>query len=342
MLSNQTVRTGLFLSVFLTRLAMTQAPEITYAERLGWPSGTKAVIFHVDDVGMSHNSNLGAIKAVGEGIATSLSIMMPCSWVPEYAAHLKAHPQTDAGVHLTLTSEWKNYRWGPVVGKPAVPGLVDTDGYLWHNVTDVVAHATPDEVETEMRAQIDKALSMGIEPTHLDAHMGTCFHPLYIDRYVKVGIEKKIPILMFGGHMQHIGNEAGPLRPLVLSIAERVWQAGLPVLDDLVTQPTQAKDYEKKKAELIQLLREMKPGVTQIIVHCTVQTEVFSHISGSGPNREAELRLMTDPDIKAFIESEGIVLTTWRELKNRRKQVAIGAASSLKLQSQQNSQNHPH
>ncbi len=318
MLLKQLVKTGLLLSMILTRLAVTQAEEITYAERLGWPSGTKVVIFHVDDVGMSHNSNMGAIKAVEEGIATSLSIMMPCSWAPEYANYLKANPKTDAGVHLTLTSEWKNYRWGPVAGKPAVPGLTDTDGYLWHNVSDVVAHAAADEVETEIRAQIDKALSMGIVPTHLDAHMGTCFHPLFIDRYVKVGIEKKIPVLIFGGHMQHIGNEAGPLRLLVLSIAQRVWEAGLPVIDDLVTRPTSAKDYEKKKAELIKLLRDMKPGITEIIVHCTVQTEVFSHISGSGPNREAELRLLTDPDIKAFIESEGIVLTTWRELKKRR------------------------
>ncbi|NQT04100.1 MAG: ChbG/HpnK family deacetylase [Planctomycetes bacterium] len=325
MLLNQSFRTVLLLSAIFTRLDVTIAREVTYAERLGWPSGTKVVIFHVDDVGMSHNSNMGAIKSVEDGIATSLSIMMPCPWVPEYAAHLKAHPNTDAGVHLTLTSEWKNYRWGPVIGKPAVPGLVDPGGYLWKNVPDVVAHATADEFETEIRAQIDKALSMGIEPTHLDSHMGTCFVPQFIDRYVKVGIEKKIPILIFGGHMQYIGDEVGPLRPLVNSIAEKVWKAGLPVIDDLVTKPTRARNYEERKAELIKLLSDMKPGITQIIVHCTVQTEVFSHISGSGPNREAELRLLTDPDIKKFIESEGIILTTWRELKKRREQAATFA-----------------
>ncbi len=317
---NQSFRTVLLLSAFFMRLDVTIAGEATYAERLGWPTGTKVVIFHVDDVGMSHNSNMGAIKAVEEGLATSLSIMMPCPWVPEYAAHLKAHPHTDAGIHLTLTAEWKNYRWGPVAGKPAVPGLVDPGGYLWKNVPDVVAHATADEFEAEIRAQIDKALSMGIEPTHLDSHMGTCFVPQFIERYVKVGIEKKIPILMIGGHMQHIGDEVGSLRTLVGSIAEKVWKAGLPVIDDLVTKPTRARNYDERKAELIKLLRDMKPGITQIIVHCTVQSEVFSHISGSGANREAELRLLTDPDIKKFIESEGIILTTWRELKKRREQ----------------------
>jgi len=297
------------------------AETATYAERLGWPKGTKAVIFHVDDAGMSHNSNMGAIKATEDGVATSTSIMMPCSWVPELAAYLKEHPQVDAGVHLTLTAEWKKYRWGPVAGKSAVPGLVDSEGCLWHNVLDVVGHATVDEVETEMRAQIDKALSMGIEPTHLDSHMGTCFHPGFIDRYVKLGIEKKIPILIFGGHMQHIGGEAAPFKPLVMSLAQKVWDSGLPVIDDLVTKPTDADTYEQRKAQLTTLLREMKPGITEIIVHCTVQTEVFSHISGSGPAREAELRLLTDPDIKKLIESEGIVLTTWRELKQRRQAV---------------------
>jgi predicted glycoside hydrolase/deacetylase ChbG (UPF0249 family) len=318
MRSNRLVRIILLSSMIFTGPTMTHAKELTYAERLGWPAGAKIVMFHVDDVGMSHNSNVGAVKAVEEGIATSLSIMMPCSWVPEFAAYLETHPHVDAGLHLTLTAEWKNYRWGPVAGKPAVPGLVDMHGYLWHNVSDVVAHATADEVETEIRAQIDRALSMGIHPTHLDAHMGTCFHPQFVDRYVKVGIERKIPVLMFGGHMQYIDDEVGPHKPLVRSIADKLWNAGLPVIDDLVTQPTRARDYEQKKAELIRLLRDMKPGITQIIVHCTVQTEVFSYISGSGPSREAELRLLTDPDVKAFIESEGIILTTWRELKRRR------------------------
>lgn len=315
---NRIVIAALALFTMFAGLNAADTETPTYAERLGWPTGTKVVIFHVDDAGMSHNSNMGAIKAIEDGVATSTSVMMPCSWVPEMAEYVKSHPQIDVGVHLTLTAEWKNYRWGPVSGKPAVPGLTDGDGYLWRSVPDVVAHATADEVETEMRAQIDKALAMGIKPTHLDSHMGTCFQPGYLDRYIKVGIEKQISILIMGGHMEHIGAEAGPLKPLVKSIAKTVWDAGLPVIDDLVTQPTRAQDYDQRKAELIKLLADIKPGITEIIVHCTVQTEVFSHISGSGPTREAELRLLTDKDVKTFIEHEGIALTTWRELKKRR------------------------
>jgi chitin disaccharide deacetylase len=294
-------------------------PPRTYAERLGWPRGTRAVIFHVDDAGMSYDSNLGTIQALEGGVATSLSVMMPCPWVPHMAAYLQDHPQADAGVHLTLTAEWKNYRWGPVAGPAAVPGLVDPQGYLWQRVADVVRHATVEEFEREIRAQIDKALALGLRPTHLDSHMGTCFQAPFLETYVKVGIEKKIPILIFGGHMQHIGAEAGAFKPLLQALADKVWQAGLPVLDDLVTQPTDAKEYEQRKQQLLKLLGGLKPGVTQIIVHCTAPTEAFAHISGSGPARAAELRLMLDPDIRACIQKEGIVLTTWRELKQRRE-----------------------
>lgn len=293
--------------------------ETTYAERLGWPRGTRAVILHVDDAGMSYDSNMGAIKALGDGVATSVSIMMPCPWVPHFAAYVQEHPQTDAGIHLTLNAEWKNYRWGPVASKSAVPGLLDPHGYLWHDVRDVVGHASADEFEAEIRAQLDKALALGIRPTHLDSHMGTCFQPPFIERYVQLGIEKGIPILIFGGHMQHIGAEAAGFKPLLRMLAERAWNAGLPVLDDLVTKPTTARDYEQRKRELIALLRDMKPGVTQIIVHCTAPTEAFAHISGTGEARAAELRLMTDPDIRAFIDEQGIVLTNWREIHERRR-----------------------
>src|SRR5438045_113280 len=102
----------------------------TFAERLGWKGNDVVVILHVDDVGMSHSSNLGAIEATGKGAATSFSIMMPCPWVPEIARHLKNHPAADSGLHLTLTSEWQIYRWGPLAGKSQVPGLVDAEGCL--------------------------------------------------------------------------------------------------------------------------------------------------------------------------------------------------------------------
>ncbi len=316
--ANRPVRAVVALCLISMGCAFGASQPVTYAGRLGWPGGTRVVIFHVDDAGMSYDSNLGTTRAIEQGVATSTSVMMPCPWVPQFAAYVQEHPQIDVGIHLTLNAEWKNYRWGPVAGRSAVPGLVDEHGYLWHEVADVVGHATPDEFEAEIRAQLEKALAMGIQPTHLDSHMGTCFQPQFIERYVKVGIEKGIPILMIGGHMQHVGEEVGAFKPFIYALAEKTWNAGLPVIDDLVTRPTNANNFEGRKHELIELLRNMKPGITEIIVHCTAPTEVFQHISGSGRTREAELNLMLDPDIRAFIKDQGIILTTWRELKSRR------------------------
>lgn len=321
-----------FVSAIFAGCVLTEkAPvpnEKTYAERLNWPAGSKVVIFHVDDVGMSQESNAGAIKALENGVATSWSVMMPCGWVPEIKAYLKNNPQVDVGVHITLTSEWDNYRWFPVSGAKAVPGLVDKDGYFRDSVKEVAAAASADEVETEIRAQVDKAVAMGIKPTHIDSHMGAVLRPEFIGRYIKVGIEKDIPVMMVGGHLQHVGAEAVGYEDKLRQLSEKLWRAGLPVLDDLVTTPTKANDYSERKAQLITLLKEMKPGVTQIIVHCSDAGEHFKNISGSGPARLSEMNLMMDKDIKEVIKKEEIILTTWRQLKQRRQAVMDGPVAS--------------
>ncbi len=172
----------------------------TYAEKLGWPKGAKVLILHVDDAGMSHDSDDGVEKATGEGVATSTSVMMPCPWVPEIVKYIKEHPNLDAGLHLTLTSEWSNYRWGPLAGKENVPGLVDKQGSMYAGVGAVYFSATPDEVDKEIRAQYDRAITMGFKPTHLDSHMGTLFaKPAFMEKYIKLGIEKQVPVMFPGG-----------------------------------------------------------------------------------------------------------------------------------------------
>ena len=124
-----------------------QNSDSTYAEKLGYPKGARLLILHVDDAGMSYDSNQGAIEAITKGAANSCSVMMPCSWVPAFVHFLKQHPGIDAGLHLTLTSEWSEYRWGSVTGKAVTPGLTDKEGNLWPSVQEVATHATAAEVE---------------------------------------------------------------------------------------------------------------------------------------------------------------------------------------------------
>lgn len=324
----------------------------TYAERLGFPSGKKVVIFHVDDAGMSYESNEGTIKSIEAGVATSCSIMMPCPWAASFVKRALQEPM-DAGLHLTLTSEWKDYRWHPLAGKAAVPGLVDKEGAFWPSVEEVIQNASPDEVEREIRAQIDRALTMGLKPTHLDSHMGTLFyHPPFLERYIKVGAEYGIPVMFPGGNNKMLGVSMNnnlikqlkkegnykegmtlPKNPLMEQSAEvgnKIWDSGLPVLDDLHTvsgnwKPEGDPDDEAwgdyKVAQFKSVLSQMEPGLMMIIVHSNGDRKVFDRISSSGGSRYADMLAMTDPDLQQFIEEEGIILTTWQEVMQRRKQV---------------------
>lgn len=323
----------------------------TYAEKSGWEKNDRVIMFHVDDAGMSYESNQGAIQALEKGVATSLSVMMPCPWVPDMIQYLNQHPQSDAGLHLTHTAEWKGYRWSSVTGINTSPGLSDNEGALWNNVAGVVAHASANEIEAEIKAQLFKARKMGFNPTHLDTHMGTLWAtPEYLDRYIKVGVEEHIPILFSAGHntlMRH-SLRAGPLAPLI-NLAEKgnsevdisavlnaihkkgeeIWNAGLAVADDLYIlsydwefppgKKVSDENLRKFKTEKYkELLQSIKPGITIILIHCTDAGEGFQHISDSGNTRKADLLAMTDPELKKFIREQGFILTTWRELQTKR------------------------
>lgn len=295
------------------------ADEQSYAEKLGWKPTDKVVILHVDDAGMSHDSNVGTIRAIEEGVANSFSVMMPCPWVPEIVDYIKKNPEVDAGLHLTLTSEWDVYRWGPLAGKPAVPGLVDEEGCMWESVPKVAANASPEEVEKEIRAQIDRARTMGFEPTHLDSHMGTLFfHAPYFQVYLKVGIETGIPVMLPGGHLTRakVENPNTPVEPIKMA-AKMAWDAGLPVLDDLHNTSYDWKTTDKTD-RYIEALRNLKPGLTMVIMHCTQTFENFDKISSSGDTRQGDLNAMLDPKLEKFIKEKGIILTTFREIKERR------------------------
>ncbi len=328
------ILTVLLSLVFMPPVSYAQT-EVTYAEKLGFPKGKKVVIFHVDDAGMSYESNQGTIQALEKGLASSASVMMPCGWVPGFFDYLKQHPAVDAGVHLVMTSEWKTYRWSPLTGREKAAGLYDEQGAFWPTVAQVVEHASSDEVEAEMRAQIARYRAFGVQPTHLDSHMGTLFEPKFLERYVKVGITEKIPILFPGGHaslitaVNHIPDSQ---RQLIRQVGQQLWNAGLPVLDDLdgssygwnPSDGAATSDAELRKfktGRYIDLLKAAKPGLTYIIMHCTAPTEVFNQITSSGPTRKGDLLAITDPALKAFVEQEGIIVTTWRELSERRAKV---------------------
>ena len=178
----------LTLALFLCAFDAAGAEKRSLAERLGHNATDKLLIVNGDDVGMCHAANLGTIECLEKGAMRSATIMVPCPWFLEIADFAKAHPDKDFGIHLCHTSEWKKYRWGPVADREKVAGLCDPLGYLWHEVPEVYAHATPEQALIEGRAQIQRALAAGVDVTHLDSHMATLqYDPRYMEAYVRLG-----------------------------------------------------------------------------------------------------------------------------------------------------------
>src|SRR4051812_43570984 len=132
----------------------------TLAERLGHPRNAKLLILHADDIGVAHSENAASFDALDKGVVNSGSIMMPTPWVTEVAAYAKAHPNADLGLHLTLNSEWNTYRWGGVAPHDQTPSLHDPDGTFPRETQTVAKRAKVEEVERELRAQIDRAYAI--------------------------------------------------------------------------------------------------------------------------------------------------------------------------------------
>src|SRR5688572_7232466 len=140
----------------------------TWAEKLGYPPGKKILLLHMDDIGMCPEANTAAENYINQNHIMSAAVMMPCPNAVAFIEWAKKHPVADIGLHLTLTSEWKTYRWPSVTDPSKVPGLIDPQGKLWPEVPAVVTHASASEVETEIRAQIEKCIALGYRPTHID------------------------------------------------------------------------------------------------------------------------------------------------------------------------------
>lgn len=312
---------GLFLIPFMALLhagcadKARHAEPANWAEKLGFPAGKKVIILHADDVGMCEEANTATAHYLENDQIQSAAIMVPCPAADEFIRWAMDHPEKDIGLHLTHTSEWKTYRWGPVADPGEVPGLVDPDGMLWHEVPQVVMHASAEEVEKEIRAQIDRSLSLGYRPDHIDTHMGTLYgHPSYAEVFFKVAEEYGIPanVIDLSDSMvvEHFIEQGYPIDDHVIGL---VGKYSLPKVDYFTSVPG-GKTYEEKIENFKNLLRGLPPGLTEIIFHPSVETERLKTITNSWQQRVWEAEMFSDPDLAGFFEEEGILFTNWKEI----------------------------
>jgi chitin disaccharide deacetylase len=283
--------------------AVAQSPAL---KQLAYPAGTKLLIIHADDLAVAHAVDRASFAALDSGAASSASIMVPCPWLTEVAAYARQNPEADLGLHLTLTSEWKNYRWGPVA-RGNMPGLTGADGYLWPDTPVVVKNARPEEVANEIRAQIERALTMGIRPTHLDSHMGTLFTPAFFAEYVKAAREYGIPFFA--------PRVPGGIPPALASLLK-----DSDVLPDAVVMAPGNAKAENWREFYSAAIRGLKPGLTEMIVHLGYDDAELQAITADHPAygsawRQRDFNLVTSPEFRALLRDNGVKLIQWRDIK---------------------------
>ena len=286
-----------------------QGQEKSLVERLGFPAGTKVLIVNADDFGMNCAGTEATIAALKSGGVTSSTIMVPCPWFPMVVDFAKNNPKANLGVHTTLTSEWHNYKWGPVLGRFAVPGLVDEFGYFWPDIKSVYEHATVQEAEREVRAQIDRALQAGIDVTHIDSHMGTMqYEPKYHEAYLKIAKDYNLPCRMAGReamrqfkaeYLVDMADKMGVLHPEFLFFGEG---------------PKSVEETDAFWTKLIQ--EQIKPGlVSEIYIHPGYVTPEMQATTSSCAQRTADSEFFKKASTRELYKSCGIELISYRELR---------------------------
>lgn len=284
-------------------------PLTPLVERLGFPTDARVLILNVDDFGMNHGANDGTIMVMKAGGMTSATIMVPCPWFPEVVAFAKATPQANLGLHLTLTSEWKHYKWGPVLGRVGAPSLCDSQGYFYADVPMVYLNAKADEVDKEVRAQIQKALDAGIDVTHVDSHMGTLqYAPGYHEMYIRIAKDFNLPCRIAGreimnqyggGYLIDMADALGVLHPDYLFQGD---------------PGGNIEDTERWWKE--ERLSKLSPGmVTEIFIHAGRETAEMEATTGSWRRRSADADFFAKPETIQWIKDQGIHLISYRDLR---------------------------
>lgn len=252
-----------------------------------------------DDIGSTHAANLACIQCYKDGIVRSVELMVPCAWFPEAVQLLKENPQLDVGVHLTLTSEWEKLKWRPLT---CAPSLVDTDGYffpmVWPNPNFPPNSSLKEskwklnEIEAELRAQIETARRHLPRISHLSAHMGF------------TGLDKAIADLV-----------------KKLAAEYRVETEGFIAGFKPFAGWGKTRDPEERITQFVRNLEGLQPGTYIFVEHPGLDVPEMRAINHKGyedvaADRAAVTRVFTSPAVKDAIRKNGIVLVSYSDLKN--------------------------
>ncbi|MGC2186319.1 MAG: polysaccharide deacetylase family protein [Terriglobales bacterium] len=276
---------------------------------LGFPSDAKLLIIHGDDLGMCHSVNAATFKALDEQAISSASAMVPCPWFSEVAEYARGNPGSDLGVHLTLTSEWKHYRWRPITGDQYA-SLVDDTGYFVHHAEGAGWDLA--DAQMELAAQVVAARRAGVIPTHIDSHALSVFENIELSRaYAELGRRNGIPFLISGSvtaAVEHIVSDTDIVVDKVFSI-----RPGFP--------EGEWKEY------YLRVLRSITPGLNQLIVHLgndgdELRAVTSGHAFWGAAWRQRDYDVVMSDEFKSGLRENNIQLIGWNKLNSLRQSSA--------------------
>lgn len=296
----------------LSSVALAQQ-EKNLAEMLGYPKDSKLLIIHADDMGLSHSVNIATENAFQSKSITSGSIMVPCPWSSEIADYVRNNPGTDAGIHLTLTAEWKFYKWDGVTSSDKITSLLDQNGFFYPSVEEVTKHVNPAEAQVELVAQIEKAMSMGVKPTHLDTHMGSVLaRPELVKIYLSLSEKYNLPVLFPRAYVSMLPADVQPVYAKKIFLLDNLF-----MLDQSMIKDNWIDAYKTA-------IESMKPGLNQMIVHVSIDNEEMRAISIGHDDygsqwRQKDLDMLQSSEFKQLLKSNNIILISWGQIANLMK-----------------------
>lgn len=286
-------------------------------KKLGLSDNDRAVIFHADDIGMCHASVIAYQEIVAFGLISSAATMTPCAWFPSAAATALSFPSApDLGVHLTLTSEWDTYRWGPLSTRDPASGLLDSEGYFPRACESLWEKTNVEAVYQEAAAQVQRALDAGLDITHIDSHMGSVFHPQFVVPYLQVAQQFRIPALLARYNAAQL-QEAGFSEEAAIAVAQQLRlleEQGVPMLDSITGLWLDNPDNRLEQAQ--ELLASFGPGVHYFIVHPSVDTPELRAIAPDWPARVEDYKLFLNPAWRDYVQASGVYVLGWRAIRD--------------------------
>ena len=306
------MKKNLLFSAACLLLYVVSIAQKTTQERLGYAKDAKLLILHADDLGVSHSEDSASLYALDKGYVSSASIMVPTPWFSEVAAYASKHPDADLGIHLTLTSEWNYYKWGPVASKDSVSSLLNNSGFFFDNTDSVSKKGRDEDVENELRSQIQRALKAGVQITHLDSHMGSVFIKKdFIKIYLKLAHEFHLPCLLNADAFKLVYH---------VDITDLITDKD--VLTDHVYIASPPGEPESRATFYTNVLTHLQPGLSCLIVHTAYNDDEMQAVTANHPDygaawRQADYDFLSSDACKKLLASQNIHLITWKEIKEK-------------------------